>query len=292
MEISGRFSQHARRAMMQARQCAVDQRHTVVDTSHLLVGILHAEGSIGQRVLLELNLTPAAIETQIGPLHPRSPRPRLDQPMTVALQATLRYAVDESQSLGGHYIGTEHLLLGLARGGEGQARPLLHGATISLDQLRRQVRRVLQAGETEIGLEKAVRLARLSELTRRVLSRASLIADDLGQNPVDLVHLLLALARETRSPAGQILHTCGLNVPALEEAARQRRRSSPNSLEEVLDEAVYCAERAGSHYTGTDHLILTLTQHPLGMDLLEYFDVDVRRLRHTVETLLQNRMRT
>ena len=137
-----------------------------------------------------------------------------------------------------------------------------------------------------------MRMARLSELTRRVLSRASLIADDLGQNPVDLVHLLLALAQERRSPASQILRTCGLNVPALDEAARHHRRSSPNSLEEVLDEAVYYAERTGSHYTGTDHLILTLTQHRQGAALLARFGVDVTRLHHTAESLLQNRMRT
>ena len=292
MEISGRFSQHARRAMLEAHQCAVDQHHIVVDTSHLLVGILHAEGSIGQRVLLELNLTPASLNGQLATLHPRRASARLDQPMTDALRATLRFAVEESRLLGGRYIGTEHLLLGLARGGGGQARQLLYNATISLDQIRRQVRRVLQAGETEIGLEKAVRLARLSELTRRVLSRATLIADDLDQSPVDLLHLLLALAQEARSPASQSLHACGLNVTALETAARQQRLANTNSLEEVLDEAVFYAERTGCHYTGTDHLILTLTQHHQGAALLAHFEVDVPRLHRTIEAQLQNRMRT
>ena len=51
----------------------------------------------------------------------------------------------------------------------------------------------------------------------------------------------------------------------------------------MLDEAVYYAERAGCHYTGTDHLILTLTQHRQGALLLDRFGVDVEHLYETVE---------
>lgn len=290
MTTSGRYSQHARRAMMYARLLARDGRHSAVDTSHLLVGILRTEGSLGHRVLTDLNMDPLAAERQVAALHPqRDEAPNTTQiPMSQALRATLALAVEESQLLGHHYIGTEHLLLGLARGGGGAAQALLHEHAISLDQLRRQVRRVMQAGQTEIGLERAVRMARLSELSRRVLNRAALIAQEMDHAQVDLMHLVLALAREGRSPAGQALRACGLDEEELARATLRRRRlRAVGELEDVLDEAVLYAERSGSHYTGTDHIVVTLATDWRGARLLSMYGVDVRQLRERAEGLMR-----
>jgi ATP-dependent Clp protease ATP-binding subunit ClpA len=287
MTFSGRYSQHARRAMMQARQCAQYERHSMVDTSHLLVGIMRAEGCLGQRVLLELGMDCQDIERRIVMLH--RPQARADTtapPMSRALRTTLAFAVEESGSLGHHYIGTEHLLLGLARGGGGAAEQLLHSASVSLDQIRRQIRRVLQKGETEIGLERALRMARLSELSRRVLSRAALIAEDMHQPTVDLMHLILALTQETRSPAGRLLKQCGLDEARMISDTAWPRRANDNLLEEVLDEAVLLAERMGSHYTGTDHIILVLAVNRHGMRLLVQYGVDIPLLTTAIDQLI------
>ena len=69
-------------------------------------------------------------------------------------------------------MGTEHLLLALARSREGGAPDLLRTLTISPDQIRRRVRLLLNDGVTELSLEAAKRAARLSELSRRVLNAA------------------------------------------------------------------------------------------------------------------------
>jgi len=289
MEITGHYSHHARRAMLQARACARQQRHALLDTGHLLVGILRAEGSLGQRVLRELALNPEDAEHRLAKQHPHARQLPADLPFSDALQDTLRFAAEESHLLGHHYIGTEHLLLGLVRSGGGSARPILHASAISLDQIRRQVRRVWQEGQTEIGLEKGLRLARLSELSRRVLSRANMIADDYDQHPVDLMHLLLALAQEKRSPGALTLPRCGLNQTALQDALRRPHLSTATHLEEVLDEAVFYAEQMGSHYTGTDHIIMALARHERGMWLLLKFRVDVERLQREVTQLLHPR---
>lgn len=278
MTLSSRYSQHARRAMTHARVLARDQRHGVVDTGHLLVGILRTEGSIGWRVLHELEMDRAAAERRLLDLHPRvDPLPTLI-PMSVPLRMALVLAVEESTLLGHHYIGTEHLLLALARGGEGSAPQLLYSAEITLDQLRRQMRRVLQAGPTEISLEAARRLARLSELSRRVLNRAMQIADDLEQAQADLAHLLLALSQERRSPAGGVLRECGLEVELLAADIWRRPLNTSGALDAVLDDAVRRAEGLGSHYTGTDHLLIALARDRRGARLLRRYGVDPKLL--------------
>jgi ATP-dependent Clp protease ATP-binding subunit ClpA len=116
-----------------------------------------------------------------------------------------------------------------------------------------------------------------------------MLADDLDQHPVDLMHLLLALAQEKRSPAALSLHRCGLNLTALQDALRRPHVSTAAHLEEVLDEAVFYAEQMGSHYTGTDHIIMALARHERGMWLLLKFRVDVERLQREVTHLLHSR---
>ncbi len=287
MKISGRYSQHARRAMMQARLFAHEKGHSMVDTSHLLVGILRTEGSIGYRVLTALNMDLTTAELRTATLHKQRHETSSDVLTSLALRNTLTFAVEESQALGHHYIGTEHLLLGLARGGGGSAQPLLHTYTISLDQLRRQVRRLLLSGETEIGLEHDKRMARLSELSRRVLSRASLIAGDMEHPEIDLMHLILALADEQRSPAGRILRQCGLDTERLRAEAAQPRPFNSEAMEDVLDEAVLAAERLGNHYTGTDHLVLTLAHDRRGGRLLGQYGVDLLQLMDEMDNLMR-----
>jgi len=287
MNVSGRYSQHARRVMMQARLFAHDSRHAIVDTSHLLIGILRVEGCIGHRVLCDLNMDREAAERRAAALHRSLRHPPHDTPMSPALRETLAFAVEESQLLDHHYIGTEHLLLGLARSGGGAARTLLHESAVSFDQLRRQVRRVLQEGETEIGLERAMRMARLSELSRRVLSRAALLAEDMRHPHADLLHLILALSQERRSPAGRMLRRCGLDEAQLVLTTAQHALLPDNALEDVLDEAVLLAERMGSHYTGTDHIVITLANDRRGSRLLMQHGVDLKRLTGEVLRLMR-----
>lgn len=278
--LTSRYSQHARRAMTHARLLAREQRHGAVDTSHLLIGILRAVGSIGHRVLQDLETDLAALERQmeIGELHERLETPPTPLPLTPELRDTLALAVEESVLLGHHYIGTEHLLLGLARGNKGAARALLHVAGISPDQIRRQVRRALQVGPTEISLEAARRLARLSQLSLRVISRATQIAQDMNHAQPDLAHLLLALAREERGPVSGLLHECGLDQARLAEDLARRAPNVSYGMEGVLDEAVRRAEHLGSHYTATDHIALALARDRRGARLLKRYGVSLERL--------------
>ncbi len=289
MQGTGRYSQYARRAMMQARQCAQEQQHAAVDTSHLLVGLLRAEGCFAQRALTGLGLQRSSAEHAVALLHLRRYQSAIDPiPMTGALRAALTFAVEEAQAFDHAYVGTEHLLLGLARAGSGAAQDILQASEIDCETIRHEVRRLVEEGETEIALERAQRAARLSELSRRVISRASLIAAETQQPEATLLHLVMALVQEKRSPAGQILRDCGLDEDQIAwDAVIGIVPSSPDDLETVLDDAVFAAERLGDHYTGTDHIVLVLGQNRHGARLLRRYGVDTDALQRRIRAILR-----
>jgi ATP-dependent Clp protease ATP-binding subunit ClpC len=119
-------------------------RHSYIGTEHLLLGLIREEGGVAGRVLRELGLeadrVQEIVERLTGPGQYHGGK--LD--LSPGTQQVLEYAVDEARRMGHHYIGTEHLLLGLVRHGEGIAMDVLRKLGVTAEQIRRQTRRVLQ----------------------------------------------------------------------------------------------------------------------------------------------------
>lgn len=273
MATSNRYSQHARRAMAHARSLAKESAHEYVDSTHLFIGILREDGGVGCNILhdlqVDLRRTERAFRQLVKP-PAVSPNPTL----TPALREALLLAADESRWLGHHYIGTEHLLLALARSNEPPLLDLLRILEINPEQIRRRARRLLQEGISEVSLEQAKRVARLSELSRRVLNGAEQLAAQMGHKHVGLAHLLLMLARERRSICADILRQAGLDMDALEANLTKPHPATGGMFEDVIDRAVDRAESFGSHYTGTDHLLFALAQDRRGARLLRKYGAD------------------
>jgi ATP-dependent Clp protease ATP-binding subunit ClpC len=139
-----RFTQRARRVLSLAHQEAERMRHSYIGTEHLLLGLIREEGGVAGRVLRELGLeaerVQEIIERLTGPGQYRGGK--LD--LSPGTQQVLEFAVDEARRMGHHYIGTEHLLLGLVRLNEGVAMDVLRKLGVTAEQIRRQTRRVLQ----------------------------------------------------------------------------------------------------------------------------------------------------
>jgi len=139
-----RFTQRARRVLSLAHQEAERMRHNYIGTEHLLLGLIREEGGVAGRVLRELGLdaerVQEIVERLTGPGQYRGGK--LD--LSPGTQQVLEYAVEEARRMGHHYIGTEHILLGLVRYGEGIALDVLRKLGVSPEQIRRQTRRVLQ----------------------------------------------------------------------------------------------------------------------------------------------------
>ena len=139
-----RFTQRARRVLSLAHQEAERMRHNYIGTEHLLLGLIREEGGVAGRVLRELGLDADRVQEMVERLTgPGSYKgDKLD--LSPGTQQVLEFAVEEARRMGHHYIGTEHLLLGLVRYGEGIALDVLRKQGVTAEQIRRQTRRVLQ----------------------------------------------------------------------------------------------------------------------------------------------------
>ncbi|NDJ77780.1 MAG: ATP-dependent Clp protease ATP-binding subunit [Chloroflexi bacterium] len=140
-----RFTQRARRVLSLAQEEAERMQHSHIGTEHLLLGLMREEGGVAGRVLREMGLRQNQVEQLVERLADANKRvnvTRMD--LSPATKKVLELAVDEARRMGHHYIGTEHLLLGLVRHNEGIAVDVFSELKISLDEIRRQTRRVLQ----------------------------------------------------------------------------------------------------------------------------------------------------
>ncbi|MFP4321056.1 MAG: Clp protease N-terminal domain-containing protein [Anaerolineales bacterium] len=269
-----RYSQHARRSLVRARLLAQEFQHAAVDTDHVLLGIWHTEGSLGYRVLAEGDISRARAEETVRRLHPEVVYVPDPMPYSDTLQSVLLYAVDESNWLGQHYIGTEHILLGLVRAGTGQLSALLLELGISTHQIRQRVRRLLSEGAYESTYEAIRRSARLSELSRRVLNATNSLARTYEHPTASLEHLLLVLWREKRSMVAHVLVQAGLQAHQLQADLEQLHIDAAlamTAFDEILARSVDLAESFGTHYTGTDHLLLALVEDDEGRALLRRY---------------------
>jgi ATP-dependent Clp protease ATP-binding subunit ClpC len=139
-----RFTQRARRVLSLAHQEAERMRQNYIGTEHLLLGLIREDGGVAGRVLRELGLEAERVQEIVERLTGTGSSPGGKLDLSPGTQQVLEYAVDEARRLGHHYIGTEHLLLGLVRYGEGVANDVLRKLGVTPEQIRRQTRRVLQ----------------------------------------------------------------------------------------------------------------------------------------------------
>ena len=140
-----RFTQRARRVLGLAQEEAERLQHSYIGTEHLLLGLMREEGGVAGRVLREMGLETEQVQQFVERMTrsgQRTPFTRID--LAPGTKKVLELAVEEARQMGHHYIGTEHLLLGLIRHNEGVAIDVLRRLNISPDRVRKQTRRMLQ----------------------------------------------------------------------------------------------------------------------------------------------------
>ena len=148
-----RFTQRARRVLSLAQEEAERLRHHQIGTEHLLLGLMREEGGVAGRVLRDLGLDLRRVEELVTRLSSSDYRgggvAQLD--LSPGTKKVLELAVDEARRMGHHYIGTEHLLLGLVRQQEGIALDVLRRLGVNPDEIRRQTSKVLQESPVQTG---------------------------------------------------------------------------------------------------------------------------------------------
>jgi ATP-dependent Clp protease ATP-binding subunit ClpC len=140
-----RFTDRARLAVVRAQEEARRLEHSYVGTEHVLLGLIHESvGGMAARVLESLGIGLEVVRERVEAVIGRgqqAPPGRI--PFTPGAKKVLELALSESLTLGHHYIGTEHILLGLIREGDGVAAQVLSGLGADLDGAREQVIRLL-----------------------------------------------------------------------------------------------------------------------------------------------------
>lgn len=144
-----RFTERARKVVFYAQEEAQRFGEGYVSTEHLLLGLVRESDSVAARVLEKLGVSLNRIRAEVEKQLPRGDaRPSQDMTLTPRAKRVIDLAYDEARNLNNNYIGTEHLLLGLIREGDGLAGRVLAKLGVELEKARREVM-ALQDNETQ-----------------------------------------------------------------------------------------------------------------------------------------------
>lgn len=140
-----KFTERARKVMTLANEEAYRYHHDGVGPEHVLLAIMSEGGGVAAIALNRLQVQPSEVRKQIETLHPAGKQSTGDSliGMTAQGKASIELAVQEARSLDHHYIGTEHLLLGLLGEEAGLANQVLLKSGVTLEKARELVKQLL-----------------------------------------------------------------------------------------------------------------------------------------------------
>ncbi len=144
-----KFSERARRVLSLAQEEAQRFNHNYIGTEHILLGLVRETEGVAARVLsgltIDLSKVRSAVEFIIG----RGEKPAEGEiGLTPRAKKVVELAVDEARRMNHTYIGTEHLLIGLLREGEGVAAGVLESLGVTLEKVRAETHRILSNSST------------------------------------------------------------------------------------------------------------------------------------------------
>src|SRR5436189_4788505 len=140
-----RFNDRAKRVLALAQDEAIRFNHNYIGTEHLLLGLVREGEGVAARVLDSLGVELSKVRTAVEFIIGRGDSTTSPSEITLSprTKKVIELAIDEARKLGHSHVGTEHLLLGLVREGEGIAAGVLESLGVNLDKVRHEVIRVL-----------------------------------------------------------------------------------------------------------------------------------------------------
>jgi ATP-dependent Clp protease ATP-binding subunit ClpC len=145
-----RFTDRARQVLVLAQEEARMLGHNYIGTEHILLGLLHEGDGVAAKALTSLGVSLDAMRQAVEGIIGRGTQPLSGHiPFTPRSKKVLELSLRESLQLGSHYIGTEHILLGLLREGDGVAAQVLVASGVDLNQARQRVIDLLHRGHED-----------------------------------------------------------------------------------------------------------------------------------------------
>jgi len=154
-----RFTERARKVILYAKEEAKRFNHDYIGTEHLLLGLIREGEGVAAAVLQKLGLDLETIRIEVEKLVQPGPQTQVlgDIPFTPRSKKALELSAEEARALGHNYIGTEHLLLGLVKEGEGMAYRVLLNLGLDLARLRTEVMELLGSGIPGFGVQESTK---------------------------------------------------------------------------------------------------------------------------------------
>ena len=221
-----KFTERAKKVLVYAQDEATRFNHNYIGTEHLLLGLVREGEGIAAQVLtnlgVELNKVRSAVEFIIG----RGERMVVGEiSLTPRAKRVIELSIEEARRLGHNYIGTEHLLLGLVREGEGIAAGVLESLGVNLEKVRAQVVQVVSQGQGERSSEAPKRSTKTPVVDQMGIdltaaARADKLDPVVGRHE-EVERVIQILSRRTKNnPA--LIGDPGVGKTAIVEGLAQR----------------------------------------------------------------------
>ena len=222
-----KFSERARRVLSLAQEEAQRFNHNYIGTEHILLGLVRETEGVAARVLsglgVDLSKVRSAVEFIIG----RGEKPAQGEiGLTPRAKKVVELAVDEARRMNHTYIGTEHLLIGLLREGEGVAAGVLESLGVTLEKVRAETHRILSNSSTGSGGAQSARTGTRTPtldqlgIDLTVAARASKLDPVIGRDQ-EIQRVVQILSRRTKNNP-VLVGEPGVGKTAIVEALAQQ----------------------------------------------------------------------
>lgn len=313
-----RFTEKARRIIILAQEEATRLGHGYVGTEHILLGLIKGKPNVGEATLRGMGILLDVLRNNIETMVIRGDvAPSREKVFTPRTKTVLELSFDEARYWGHDYIGTEHILLGLLREGEGVAARILIQLGVNLEKARKQVAHLLGTEPITVPYRGATGKTGHQESGRvsvnvsfELLTNFNIPAHDAlkfahdeaaqhGHSYVDTEHLLLGLLRE-KNTATQILESLGFDIEALRknvEDMMAKAHTAPHvgakvytqRLQVVIADTIAEAKHKWNRtLVGPEHLLIALLKEGGGLAarVLSQNKLDEEKLRAQTAQIL------
>ncbi|PLR70228.1 ATP-dependent protease ATP-binding subunit ClpC [Bacillus sp. UMB0728] len=250
----GRFTERAQKVLALAQEEAIRLGHSNIGTEHILLGLVREGEGIAAKALYALGLGSEKIQKEVENLIGHGQDSSQTPHYTPRAKKVIELSMDEARKLGHSYVGTEHILLGLIREGEGVAARVLNNLGVSLNKARQQVLQLLgsnDSGSHQGGSAASANTPTLDSLARDLtaIAREGSLDPVIGRSK-EIQRVIEVLSRRTKNNP-VLIGEPGVGKTAIAEGLAQQIIN--NEVPEILRDKRVMTLDMGTVVAGTKY---------------------------------------